>query len=144
MPAPAAGPARAGRAGQRGQDAPEGYDVIIDIVAGPDMPSFLARLNPNGRMVAVGIVAGPPPADFGMAMFAAFQRSTSFATFSTDTVPQPERRAVTARLFAAASRGELQTVLHEVLPLEHAVLAHQKMDAGEVFGRIVLRPRTAS
>jgi NADPH:quinone reductase len=128
------------RAGQGGQDAPAGYDVIIDIVAGPDMPSFLARLNPNGRMVAVGIVAGPPPADFGMAMFAAFQRSTSFATFSTDTVAEPDRRAATAGLFAAASRGELQSVMHELLPLERAVLAHQKMDAGEVFGRIVLRP----
>jgi NADPH:quinone reductase-like Zn-dependent oxidoreductase len=31
-------------------------------------------------------------------------------------------------------------VVHEVLPLEKAVLAHQKMDAGEVFGRIVLTP----
>ena len=37
------------------------------------------------------------------------------------------------------SRGELQ-VVHELLPLEQAVLAHQKMDAGEVFGRIVLVP----
>ena len=25
-------------------------------------------------------------------------------------------------------------LVHEVLPLEQAVLAHQKMDAGEVFG----------
>jgi NADPH2:quinone reductase len=58
----------------------------------------------------------------------------SFATFSADTVPAPDRQAVTAELFAAASRGELDTVVHEVLPLEHAVLAHQKMEAGEVFG----------
>ena len=29
-------------------------------------------------------------------------------------------------------------VVHELLSLEQAVLAHQKMDAGEVFGRIVL------
>ena len=41
-----------------GRDGPAGYDVIIDIVAGPDLPSFFARLNPNGRMVAVGAVAG--------------------------------------------------------------------------------------
>jgi NADPH2:quinone reductase len=30
--------------------------------------------------------------------------------------------------------------VHEQLPLEQAVLAHRKMDAGEVFGRIVLVP----
>lgn len=128
------------RAGQGGDDAPAGYDVIIDIIAGPDLPSFFARLNPNGRMVAVGVVAGYPPADFGLEMFAAFQKSLSFATFSTDTVAAADRRAATAGLFAAAIRGELQSVVHELLPLEQGVLAHQKMAAGEVFGRIVLAP----
>ncbi len=128
------------RAGEGGEDAPLGYDVIIDIVAGAEMPSFFARLNPNGRMVVVGVVAGHPPADFGMTMMAAFQKSPSFATFSMDTVPEPDRRAVRTEQFEAASRGELQMVVHEVLPLEQAVLAHRKMDAGEVFGRIVLVP----
>jgi NADPH:quinone reductase len=128
------------RAGKGGQDAPAGYDVIIDIVAGADMPSFFARLNPNGRMVAVGAVAGQPPADFGMTMMAAFQKSMSFATFSAATVGEPDRRAVRTGQFAAASRRELHTVVHELLPLEQATLAHQKMDTGEVFGRIVLTP----
>ncbi|MBO3675813.1 zinc-dependent alcohol dehydrogenase family protein [Streptomyces sp. NEAU-YJ-81] len=128
------------RSGERAEDAPEGYDVIIDIVAGADMPSFFAKLNPNGRMVAVGMVGGQPPADFGMTMMAAFQKSMSFATFSADTVAEADRRAVRTEQFAAASRGELPMVVHEVLPLEEAVLAHQKMDAGEVFGRIVLTP----
>ena len=81
-----------------------------------------------------------PPADFGMQLFSAFQKSLSFATFSSDTVPAPDRCAVRAAQFEAAGRGELQTVVHEVLPLEQAVLAHQKMDTGEVFGRIVLVP----
>jgi NADPH:quinone reductase len=128
------------RSGAGGGDAPAGYDVIIDIVGGADMTSFLARLNPNGRMVAVGVVAGYPPADFGLELFKAFQKSISFATFSTDTVPVAERRAAIAGLFAAAGRGELQPVVHEQLRLEEAVLAHRKMDAGEVFGRIVLLP----
>jgi len=48
--------------------------------------------------------------------------------------------AVRTGQFGAASRGELQMVVHEVLPLEQAVLAHRKMETGEVFGRIVLVP----
>ncbi|MEV5843004.1 zinc-dependent alcohol dehydrogenase family protein [Streptomyces sp. NPDC051985] len=128
------------RSGAGDEDAPAGYDVIIDIVAGTDMPSFFEKLNPNGRMVAVGMVGGPPPADFGMTMMAAFRKSMSFATFSADTVSAPERHAVRTEQFAAAVRGELHTVVHELLPLEQAVLAHRKMDAGEVFGRIVLIP----
>ncbi|MFI0165023.1 zinc-binding dehydrogenase [Streptomyces sp. NPDC017095] len=124
----------------RGQDAPAGYDVIIDVVAGADLPSFLDRLNPNGRMVAVGAVAGQPPADFGTKLMAAFQKSLSFATFSAATVPRAELRAVRGEQFAEAGRGGIETVVHEVLPLDQAVRAHRKMAAGEVFGRIVLTP----
>lgn len=91
-------------------------------------------------MVAVGVVAGYPPADFAMEMFAAFRKSLSFAIFSTDTVAEPARRAAIAGLLAAAGRCELRSVVHEALPLEEAVLANQKMDTGEVFGRIVLAP----
>ncbi|MBR7833219.1 zinc-dependent alcohol dehydrogenase family protein [Actinospica durhamensis] len=119
---------------------PAEYDVIIDVVAGAHMPTFFDRLKPNGRMVAVGIVAGPPPADFGMKLMAAFQRSMSFATFSSDTVAGSDRLAVRAEQFAKAASGELYSVVHELLPLEQAALAHHKMDAGEVFGRIVLIP----
>lgn len=123
-----------------GGGAPSGYDVVIDIVAGVGLPSFFGKLNPNGRMVAVGAVAGDPPQDFAMAMFTAFQKSMSFATFSANTVPEPDRRAVTADLFAAASRGDLHVVVHEVLALDRAEDAHRKLGAGEVFGRIVLEP----
>ena len=128
------------RAGVDGTSAPAGYDVIIDVVTGPDLPLFFDRLNPNGRMVAVGAVAGDPPADFGLKLFAGFQKSMSFATFSGNTVAGAERRAAIAELLAAASRGELSPVVHGILPLERADRAHQQMDAGEVFGRLVLTP----
>ncbi|MEW2294643.1 zinc-binding dehydrogenase [Streptomyces sp. NPDC006743] len=120
--------------------ASEGYDVIIDVVAGKDMPSFFDRLNPNGRMVAVGAVGGPPPADFGTRIMTAFQKSMSFAAFSAATVPPAGLRAARGELFASAARGEIEAVVHELLPLDEAALAHRKADAGEVFGRIVLTP----
>ncbi len=58
------------------------FDVIIDVVGGPELPGFLDRLAPNGRLVSVGVVAGMPPADFGMRLLQSFQKSRSFATFS--------------------------------------------------------------
>lgn len=114
------------RSGNGREGAPAGYDVIIDVVAGEDMPSFFNRLNPNGRMVAVGAVAGQPPAHFGTKMMAAFQKSMSFATFSAATVTQADLRAVRSEQLAAAGRGETETVVHEVLPLDQAVLAHRR------------------
>lgn len=128
------------RSGEGGPDTPSGFDVVIDVVAGPALSSFLDRLNPNGRYLAVGVVAGQPPADFGMRLMNAFRRSLSFATFSADTVPGPAAQAVRSSQFADAAHGDLRTVVHDVLPLDQAVLAHREMDAGTVFGRIVLTP----
>lgn len=117
-----------------------GFDVVVDVVGGPDVPRFLDRLNPNGRYVVVGAVAGMPPADVGTHLLANFRRSLTFSTFSLDTVPHPQVTAVRAQQFAAAARGGLHAVVHDVLPLDRAADAHRAMDAGEVFGRIVLVP----
>lgn len=129
-----------GRDGQGAHDGPAGYDVIVDVVAGAGLPSFFARLNPNGRMVAVGAVGGPPPAEFGMELFAAFQKSMTVATFSVATVAESERAAATAELLRATANDELCSVIHDTLPLARAAEAHRAMDAGAVFGRIVLVP----
>ncbi|MEU9064357.1 zinc-binding dehydrogenase [Streptomyces sp. NPDC048430] len=123
-----------------GPNAPSGFDVVIDVVGGPQLPIFLDRLNSNGRFVSVGVAGGQPPADFGMRLMGAFRRSLSFATFSSDIVPITDRQAVRSVQFTDAAHGGLRTVVHEVLPLDQAVLAHRKMDAGEVFGRVVLAP----
>ncbi|MEU9239387.1 zinc-binding dehydrogenase [Streptomyces sp. NPDC048385] len=128
------------RSGEGGPDALPGFDVVIDVVGGPQLPLFLDRLNSNGRYVAVGVVGGQPPADFGMRLMDAFRRSLSFATFSSDTVPRADRQAVRSSQLADAAQGDLRTVVHEVLPLDQAVPAHREIDAGKVFGRVVLAP----
>jgi NADPH2:quinone reductase len=116
------------------------FDVVLDVVAGEAMPSFLDRLNPNGRLVIVGAVGGRPPAELGARLMAAFPKSLTVATFSAATVPPERLRAVREQQF----RAGLGIVVHEVLPLEEAALAHRRMDAGEVFGRIVLTAREST
>jgi len=90
----------------------------------------------NGRLVAVGY----PPAGFGMAILGAFQRSVSFGTLSPGTVPRAELAGVRAQQFAAAVKGEIHAVVHDIVPLDAAADAHRRVDADEVFGRIVLAP----
>lgn len=116
------------------------FDVIIDIVGGEDVPAFIDRLAPNGRMILVGAVAGFPPADFGTHLTGAFQQSRSFATFSLASIPVQARDAARVDLFGAAVRGELHPVVHAIMPLDQAAEAHRQMDLGTVFGRIVLTP----
>ncbi|WP_197679911.1 zinc-binding dehydrogenase [Microlunatus soli] len=129
-------------AAARGADAATGFDVIIDIVGGPQVPDFVDRLAPNGRLVIAGAVAGLPPADFGTRLVGvgAFQQSRSVATFSLNTIPASEVGRVRAQQFDAAAVGELTSVVQDVLPLDRAADAHHRMDGGTVFGRIVLTP----
>lgn len=128
------------RAGVGDETAPASFDVILDIVGGPEVPAFLDRLAPNGRLVLVGAVAGYPPADFGMTLLRSFQASRSFGTFSLDSVPRSDLNAVREALFSDAADGRMHAVVHEVLPLAGAAEAHRRMDSGDVFGRIVLTP----
>lgn len=123
----------------RGDAPAAGYDVIFDIVGGPATPDFIERLAPRGRMVLVGVVGGYPPADSaGTARFV--PAVVSYATFSLNTVLVASRNEVRAAQLTAAARGEVQAVVHDVLPLTEAADAHQRIDTGEVFGRIVLTP----
>lgn len=131
------------RSGQGAPNAPELFDVVIDIVGGPAMPRFLDLLAPNGRMVMVGAIAGFPPEDFAAPLLRSFQQSRSIATFSLDSIPVPRRNAVRASLLGAGARGELTSAVHSVLPLSQAADAHREMDRGSVFGRIVLTPQVA-
>lgn len=121
-------------------EGPVQFDVIIDIVAGAQLPRFIERLAPNGRMVVVGVVAGYPPSDFGMSLLGAFQESLTLSTFSLDTVPTADRDRTRIELFDAALRGDIHAVVQDVLPLDRAADAHRRMDDGTVFGRLVLRP----
>jgi NADPH2:quinone reductase len=128
------------RNGDGEETTPSQFDVILDIVSGALVPAFIGRLAPNGRMVAVGVVGGQPPADFGTALLGRFQQSLSYSTFSLATTPRSDVARARADLFDAAVQGRLHAVVHDLLPLEHAADAHRRMDAGEVFGRIVLAP----
>jgi NADPH:quinone reductase-like Zn-dependent oxidoreductase len=119
-------------------DVTDGFDVVLDLVGGAGMPSFLERLADNGRMVSLGVVGGFPPADFGSALLRSFRRSLSYGTLSLDTVPVDQRNRVRAENLAATAHGTLKAVVHDVLTLDEAADAHRRMDAGEVFGRIVL------
>jgi NADPH:quinone reductase-like Zn-dependent oxidoreductase len=121
-------------------DGPSTYDVIFDVIAGPELPAFIPRLSPNGRVVLLGVVAGMPPADLTSRLMQDFRKSLTLATFSLDTFPQTAIQPVRREQFAAAARGELKAVVHDVLALDHAAKAHEQMDAGQVFGRIVLKP----
>ena len=124
----------------QGGDPSATFDVIIDIVGGAGMPAFFKKLNPNGSLVTLGVVGGFPPAEFGMEMLAAFQKSLSFSTFSANTVPDDEKNRVYADILEMAGRGAIDPVIHDQFPFDQAVASHELLETSYAFGRMVLTP----
>jgi NADPH:quinone reductase-like Zn-dependent oxidoreductase len=115
-----------------------GYDVILDPVAGPELPSFVATLRANGRLVLAGIAGGVPPMEFGMALFSPL--SPTFSMLSLDSLDLADRVSGYREIFELADRGEIEAVIHAALPLEQGRESHEILASGNVFGKIVLEP----
>ena len=108
-----------------------GIDVILDSVGGPMWPGMTRVLGVLGRLVSYGATAGPK---VEVDLRHVFWKQLSFMG-STMGTPE-EFRTVMAKVFD----GTFRPVIDTVLPLEEARAAHELLEAGEVFGKVVLEP----
>ncbi|UGU32543.1 zinc-dependent alcohol dehydrogenase family protein [Mycolicibacterium smegmatis] len=123
-----------------GESDSRSYDLIVDTVAGPQLGSYVAKLKPNGRYILCGGVGGAPAEDFGRVLLENFHRSPTFSAFSLNSVENPAIVTAGTELFAGADRGAITPVVHCELPLADAASAHAELEAGRVFGKVVLIP----
>ncbi|MEJ2540007.1 MAG: zinc-binding dehydrogenase [Gemmatimonadota bacterium] len=108
-----------------------GVDVILDSVGGPLWPGMLRSLGVMGRIVSYGATAGPT-VELDLRHLFWKQLSVLGSTMGTPS----EFRTVMGMVF----RGELTPVIDRILPLEEARTAHELLEAGDVFGKVVLAP----
>ncbi|AKT43553.1 quinone oxidoreductase family protein [Chondromyces crocatus] len=119
----------------------EAFDVIIDNVAGPDFATFIGKLRDNGRLVVCGAAGGFPPPDFGTGLLAGFQRSLTVSTLSLNSIDVAALATALHEIFDLVRTGRLKPVIEATLPLGEASTAHARLEAGQVFGKLVLVPR---
>jgi len=122
---------------------PEGlelFDVIADTVVGKEFPAFFAKLAMNGHYLLCGGLGGFPPEDFGMKIIGQFHRSPTLHAFSLNSVSFADVSREAAALFRHVQAGLISPVIDSVMPLSEVVAAHRKLDAGQAFGKIILRP----
>lgn len=118
-------------AGVRRDTEGAGADVILDSVGGPLWSGMVRSLGVMGRLVSYGATAAPK---VEVDLRHVFWKQLSFLG-STMGTPQ-EFRTVMGLVLS----GRLQPVIHAVLPLEEAREAHELLEAGRVFGKVVLVP----
>ncbi len=107
-----------------------GADVVLEHVGEASWESSIASAAEHGRIVTCGATTGR----FGrtnLVLLFARQLSILGATLGS--------RETLASVLRLAGEGKLRPVVDRVLPLEECRRAHELLEAGDVFGKIVLR-----
>ncbi|MFD7690937.1 zinc-binding dehydrogenase [Streptomyces sp. NPDC059781] len=114
-----------------GEWLPHKVDAVIDTVGEATYAASLKALRAGGRLVLSGATTGGlPPADLGRI----FANQLSVVGSTMGTADQ------LARLAAFCVRTGVRPVVDRVLPLSRVREGLAAMDAGELFGKVVLVP----
>ncbi len=108
-----------------------GVDVVFDSVGEATFERNVRALGKGGRMVVYGATTGPQGS---IDLRLLFWRQLEI--LGTTMSNQEEFRAVMDRVFG----GGLEPVTDVVWPLDRAREAHERLESGEAFGKIVLVP----
>ncbi|HET9949852.1 MAG TPA: zinc-binding dehydrogenase [Longimicrobiales bacterium] len=108
-----------------------GVHVVLDTVGETTWASSLRALAPCGRLVTSGATTGSRGATEIRLVFWK-QLSILGSTMGTPA----EFRQVMRVIFS----GTLKPIVHEVLPLAETRRAHEMLESGQVFGKIVIVP----
>jgi len=109
----------------------QGVDLVLDSVGEAVWQSCLKALGVGGRLVTFGATTGAA-GDTEIRMVFWKQLSILGSTMGN---PKDYREAMNL-----VFQGKVEPVIHAVLPLEEARRAHDMLEAGEVFGKLVLTP----
>ena len=109
----------------------QGVDLVFDSVGEAIWPQCLRALKVGGRLVTYGATTG---AKGETEIRMVFWKQLSILGSTMGNVR--EYRTAMGLVF----RGELKPVIHAVLPLGEARKAHEVLEAGEAFGKLVLVP----
>jgi putative PIG3 family NAD(P)H quinone oxidoreductase len=124
----------------REETAKRGVDVILDHIGGAYLASNLAALGVGGRLVIIGLMGGPK-AEINLGLLMVKRQQVIGSVLRS--LPVAKKAAIVKRftdeVMPLFAQRRISPLIHTVLPLEAAADAHRMMEAGEHFGKIVLK-----
>ena len=119
--------------------ADHGVDVVLELVGAPYLEANLQALAQKGRIILVGMTGGSRAT---LDLLAVMQKRATLVG-TTLRSRSDEEKASAVSLFAKQvvpllQSGEVVPVIDSVYKLEDVREAHQRMEANENFGKIVL------
>jgi NADPH2:quinone reductase len=107
-----------------------GADVVVEHVGEATWKTSLQAAATEGRIVVCGATSGPnPPAQLHRIWWK--QLSILGSTMGT--------RADFAAVYDLVARGAAKPIVDRVFPLSEAAAAHEHLESGKQFGKVVLK-----
>jgi NADPH:quinone reductase-like Zn-dependent oxidoreductase len=108
-----------------------GVDVVVDNVGAGTLPLSLRAARKGGRILTVGNTGGPT---------FEFDNRYMFAKHLTYIGSTMGTRTDFVEVMSLIFAGQLMPVLDQTFALQDARAAHERMEQGEFFGKIILTP----
>jgi len=119
-----------------------GVTAVLDMVGGDYLPRNLACLAEDGRHVSIAVLGGAKTE-----LFIPLMMSKRLTLTGSTLRPRPAAfkaalvEEIARNVWPCVEEGSLRPAMDRVYPLEQASAAHERMEAGDHFGKIVLKVR---
>lgn len=121
----------------------KGIDLVMNSVAGDTLDRDFEIAAPLGRIILLGMSAGPPASDLTAPFLENFGKSLSVQFFGLATLAMnfPEKISKSLEVLAGLlAENRIKPRIHEVLPLSETARAHQMIESARVMGKVILKP----
>ena len=116
-----------------------GFDLVLELAGGQGVAGRLASLAPRGRLVLVGILAGPRTE---VDLADVLRRRLRLIGSVLRARPRDEKARLVADFHRFAAKrladGRLRPVIDRVRPFEDVLDAYRELAEGSILGKIVL------
>jgi len=118
-----------------------GADVVLDVLGGGGLADNVRALAPGGRLVVIGLQRGRR----GELDLNALMAKHAWVTGTLLRPRSAEDKAalvatVCERVWPLVADGRVRPVVHARVPFAEAPAAHELLESGEVFGKVLLVP----
>ena len=118
-----------------------GADVVLDVLGGGGLADNVRALAPGGRLVVIGLQRGRR----GELDLNALMAKHAWVTGTLLRPRSAEDKAalvatVCERVWPLVADGRVRPVVHARVPFAEAPVAHELLESGEVFGKVLLVP----
>ena len=116
-----------------------GVDVVLDMVAGDYVARNLKCLAPDGRHVTIAVQGGAKAAvNMAVVMSRRYTLTGSTLRPRSDEFKALLAQEIRANAWPLVEDGALRPIMDRRFPLTEAAAAHERMEAGDHVGKIVL------